>query len=348
MSEPKFVLSRKKVVSQHDIVKGLADTVSYSSKTNQDVTKVLEKETDCMFCVHSYNELEHVKDMGRVWFIAQAWDSGEIENLVGMGVKSFVVDNEYDLDVLIDYLLKNDVKINLLLRIKLREMSIRTEKYYVFGMGSDVINRRIREINGNKDLDIGSFGIHFHRKTQNMSEWRLVYEVSEMLDDDVLPMIDTVNIGGGLPSIYANTNDDVLPVIFDKIKELRRWLDGHNIKMIIEPGRFIAAPAVKLVSEIIGIYDNNIVVNASVYNTDMDALIVPVKLLVEGELSGKDSLGRDYVLKGSTPCSLDIFRYKVRLKGVNVGDEIVFLYAGAYNFMTDFCDLKKVRTEIVD
>ena len=102
MSEPRFVLSRKKVVSQHDVVKGLADTVSYSSKTNQDVTKVLEKETDCMFSVHSYNELEHVKDMSRVWFIAQAWDAGMIEDLVSKGVESFVVDNEYDLDVLID------------------------------------------------------------------------------------------------------------------------------------------------------------------------------------------------------------------------------------------------------
>ena len=347
MQSPKFVLSKRKVVEQYKIVENLADKVSYSSKTNQDVTRVLEKETDCMFSVHSANELEHVSDMSRVWFLAQAWDAGMIDDLIGRGVESFVVDNKYDLDVLIDYLLKADVKINLLLRIKLREMSIRTEKYYVFGMSSDVINKRIREIKANKKLNgIVSLGIHFHRKTQNMSEWRLVYEVSEMLDEDVLSMIDTVNIGGGLPSIYANTNDDVLPVIFDKIKDLRGWLNERGVAMIIEPGRFIAAPAVKLVTKIIGIYDNNIVVDASVYNTDMDALIVPVKLLIEGELS--DGSGKDYTVKGSTPCSLDIFRYKVRLGNLRVGDEIVFLYAGAYNFMTDFCDLKKVWTEIVD
>ncbi|MFH1505814.1 MAG: decarboxylase, partial [archaeon] len=91
---------------------------------------------------------------------------------------------------------------------------------------------------------------------------------------------------------------------------------------------------------------NNIIVSASVYNSDMDALIVPVKLLVEGELAKGE--GEPYVIKGYTPCSMDLFRYRVYLKNPKVGDEIVFLNAGAYNFTTDFCDLKKLETEVVD
>ena len=114
--------------------------------------------------------------------------------------------------------------------------------------------------------------------------------------------------------------------------------------MIIEPGRFIAAPSVKLVTKIIATYQNTIIVNASVYNTDMDALIVPVKLLIEGELKK----GQPYIVKGSTPCSLDLFRYRVYLNNPKVGDELVFLNAGAYNFTTDFCDLEKLETEIVE
>ena len=103
----------------------------------------------------------------------------------------------------------------------------------------------------------------------------------------------------------------------------------------------------KLVSHVKAIYDKNIVVDASVYNTDMDALIVPVKLLVEGEISRED--GKSYVIKGITPCSMDLFRYRVYLKEEpSVGDEIVFLNAGAYNFASDFCDLPRLETEIVD
>ena len=337
-----FVLSKGIVLEQYSVVEGLADMVSYSSKTNQEVTGVLEGNTDCMFSVHFANELVYVKDMSRVWFLAQAWDKDHVLGLLGRGVRSFVVDNESDLDVFLECMKDSDISVNLLLRVRLREMSVKSEKYFVFGMGSDVVNKRIRSLRSGFR---GKLGVHFHRKTQNMSEWRLKYEVSEMLDEDVLSMIDFVNIGGGLPSKYANTNDDVLPVIFERIKELREWLNGMGVKMIIEPGRFIAAPAVRLVTKVIGVYDNTIVVDASVYNTDMDALIVPVKLLIEGELS---SGGKSYVVKGCTPCSLDIFRYKVLLSDVSVGDELVFLNAGAYNFYSDFCDLEKVSTRVVD
>ena len=51
MQKPKFILSRKKVLEQYSKVKSVADIVSYSSETNQDVTKILEKETDSMFSV---------------------------------------------------------------------------------------------------------------------------------------------------------------------------------------------------------------------------------------------------------------------------------------------------------
>ena len=43
---------------------------------------------------------------------------------------------------------------------------------------------------------------------------------------------------------------------------------------MIEPGRFISAPAGKLHTKILAIHDKTIIVNASVYNSDMDALIV--------------------------------------------------------------------------
>jgi len=45
---------------------------------------------------------------------------------------------------------------------------------------------------------------------------------------------------------------------------------------------------------------------------------------------------------------MDIFRYKVYLNSPKVGDKIRFLNAGAYNFSSDFCNLKKLKTEIVE
>jgi ornithine decarboxylase len=341
----KFILSKSKVLEQYKKVEQLADTVSYSSKTNAHVTKILEQESNCLFSVHFKNELKHIQDKSRVLFLAQAWNKEEIKELVQMQIRNFVVDNIPDLEILLSFLEENtDIKINLLLRLKLKENSIRTERYFVFGISSEIINKKVKELRNNSQIE--KLGVHFHRKTQNMSEWNLQYEVSQILEEEVLEMIDIMNIGGGLPSEYANTNVKVIESIFNKIKEFKSWLNLKNIQLMIEPGRFISAPAVKLITKVLRIYENNIIVNASVYNSDMDALIVPVKLKVENEVDKNN--GQPYVIKGVTPCSMDLFRYRVYLKDVQEGDELIFLNAGAYNFTTNFCDLDEIETEVVE
>ncbi len=337
----KFILSKSKVIEQFHKVKSVSDIVSYSSKTNPLITEILEKETDSMFSIHMINELKNVINKSRVLFLAQGLNDEQIKGLISKKITNFVVDNESDLNTLVNYINKNNIGINLLLRVKLKERSVRTERYFVFGINSDIVNKRIKELKNNKNIK--QLGIHFHRKSQNMSEWNLVYEFNDMIDKDVIRLLDFVCIGGGLPADYANTNTDVIGVIFRKISEFKVFLNENNIKLIVEPGRFIAAPSCKLETEIIGIHENNIIVDASVYNSDMDALIVPVKLLVEGELEK----GQAYVIKGITPCSMDLFRYRVYLDNPKIGDKLVFLNAGAYNFNTEFCDLEKIETDIL-
>lgn len=341
MENPKFLLSKSKVLEQFDKVQEFADIVSYSSKTNPLITPILENERNCMFSIHLLEELKNIKDPAKILFFAQGWNVVDIKNLLKKKINWFVVDNENDLNVLLDVLKKSEIKVNLLLRMKIRENTLRTEKYFVFGMNSEIITKKIIELRKNKNINL--LGIHFHKKTQNMSEWDLKQELEDVLDKKTLDVIDILNIGGGFPSVYANTNSDVLPGIFKKVINLKEWLNSLNIKMIIEPGRFIAAPAGELITKIISIYEDNIIVNASIYNTDLDALIVPVKLLIKGELDK----GKAYKVKGKTPCSMDLFRYKVYLDNPKVGDKLVFINAGAYNFSSDFCDLEKVETEIV-
>ncbi len=350
MERPKFIISKKKVLEQYTKLKEICDFVSYSSKTNQVITKILEDNTDSLFSVHFVNELKHVKDTSRVLFIAQAWNQPQISDLIARGINSFIVDNEADLNKLIIFLENNDFHINLFLRIKFKENTVKTERYFVFGMRSDVVNEKIRELRKNREIagKLISLGIHFHRKSQNVSEWNLKEEFENIIEKDVLKLIDVVNVGGGLPSQYANTNVNVIEGVLAKIKGFRNWLKQSGVKMVVEPGRFLAASSVKLVAEIIGMYENNIIVNASVYNGDMDALIIPIKLLVEGELRKEGKFAKPYVIKGMTPCSMDLFRYRVYLKEPKLKDKIIFLNAGAYNFSTDFCDLDKIDYEIVE
>lgn len=338
----RFVLSKSKMLAQYKTVREHADGVSYSVKTNPFLVNLLEKETDSFFSVHFLNYLDIVKDKSRVWFISQSWNADELERIFEKGVRSFIVDNENDLNLLLKFIEDRKEKINLLLRMRLKERTIHTERHFVFGMYSRQINELIPKLR--KNLYIGQLGIHFHRKTQNISEWSLRDELSESLDNDVMNSIDIMNIGGGLPVAYKNHNIDTMPYIFDKIEEMRNWIHKCGAKMIIEPGRFIAAPCIKLEAEIKNIYDSNIIINSSVYNSAMDTFVAHIRLLVENELEE----GHAYTIKGCTPDSMDVFRYRVFLNNPKVGDKIIFLNAGAYTYSTDFCNMEKLETIIVD
>lgn len=334
----KFVLSRSKVLEQLDNLKEVSDIVSYSFKTNYEVGKVLEESSDCMFSVHSIEALNKLNDKQRVIFFLQAQDRKEIKEILSFNVKYFVVDNENDLRNLLDVA----DKINLFLRMKLKENTIHTGKHFVFGFRSSKVNELVDELRSNPK--ISKLGVHFHRKTQNVSEWGLVEELEASLTTNSLDKLDMINIGGGLPYIYKNYSEQILDSVFKKLNNLKQYLNSKHIEVIVEPGRYIAAPSVKLVAEIRNVYDNNIIINCSIYNSAMDTFIAHIRLLVENELSK----GQPYVIKGCTPDSLDIFRYRVYLNNPKIGDKIVFLNAGAYNFNCDFCQLLKLETEIVE
>jgi len=336
MGNPKFVLYKQRVLERYNQLKELGLTVSYSFKTNNEVGAVLERITDCFFSVHSLKELEMIEDKKRVWYLLL--NEENLEEVFSKGVRNFVVDLRDDLDKVLNLIKRKKEAINLLLRIKLKENTIFTGKYYVFGMESKEINDLIPELKKNEFIK--KLGIHFHRKTQNVSEWNLKSELIEFLSSDSIRYIDIINIGGGIPGNYKNTSDKVVDFIFDKIRELKQWFNGE---IIIEPGRFIASYAIDLECEIVAIRDNTIFVNFSVFNGAFDTLIYNIKLLVDGELED----GRRYIIKGSTPCSSDILRYEVFLKNPKVGDTIRFLYAGAYNYTTDFCCLEKIETIVV-
>ncbi len=318
----------------------LADQVSYSLKTNFEVGKVLEDGTGCFFSVHSIQSMEEIKDKKRIWFFAQAWNKQELKSLLKEGVECFVVDNENDLKILVE---TADKKFNLLLRMRLKEHTIHTGKHFVFGMGTAKINQLIPELR--KNPNINQLGVHFHRKTQNISEWSLKYELEQSLKKETLKFIDFLNMGGGMPAEYKNFRADVMEHVFSEIKKLRTWLKSFKTQLIIEPGRFIAAPAIVLEASIVNIYDHNIVINCSVYNSAMDTFVSHIRLKVEEELP--EDKGQAYTIKGCTPDSMDIFRYRIFLNKPKIGDKIIFLNAGAYNFSTEFCKLEKLETESI-
>lgn len=346
MKKATFILSKSIVKKQLDKVLSLGVKVSFSFKTNPIVAKIIEENNwDCEFSSHTPGPIDVIKNKSKIWFFTQGTTIEQIKEVLDKGVRMFVIDNVVDFK-LFDSVInvpKYDNEITVLFRIKMKEFTVRTGRYYVYGMSSDEANKLIKE-NYDKNY-IKKIGIHFHRKTQNISEW----SIKEELQDSIgcWDKINIVNIGGGLPIKYKNSSDFNMDYIFNKIKSLKKYLDKKNIELYIEPGRFISGPAVKLECFVTSVVEKTIFVNCSVYNSFPDSIIFNLKLLVSGEIDNENI--RPYLIKGCTPCSMDIFRYKVRFdKEIKAGDKITFINVGAYNFHTDFMWLEKIKTIIKD
>ena len=344
MDEAVFILSKRKVLAQYEKLRNLGIKISYSYKTNHEVGKVLQELTDdCDFSIHGSEEIDDIHDKRKIWFFIQAESEEGLKRLLDKKIRNFVVDNEVDFRRLLNVILEKKIKISLSLRMKFQEHRIGTGKYFVYGMPAKKVNELILEIRKNEFIE--ELGIHIHRKSQNTSEWNLKDELKDSLDEDILKIIDFVNLGGGLPIKYRSHSVDVVDYIFSKINEVINWFKEIGIKTYIEPGRFIAGPAVKLQTKIIQINGSILVVNTTIYNCALDTLIGQHKMFVEGELA---DTGDAFLIKGNSPTRDDIFRYKVKLENPEVGDTITFLNAGAYNYTTDFFGYKKLKTIIVE
>jgi len=343
MNKPHFTLSKSKLLEQIKKLEGLNLKISYSYKTNREIGKVLQEiAPQVNFSIHAQEEIKDIKDKSGISFFTQAESIEEIKETLKSGIKNFVIDNEIDLQRILKVVKETSTKINLSIRMKFQEHRIGTGKYFIYGLSSSKVNEIIKEIKDNPLIE--KIGIHLHRKSQNTSEWEIIEEIKDSLKEETLERINMINLGGGLPSIYRSSNVDVFNYIFEKLKKAQKWLVEKNIETIIEPGRFLAAPPIKLVTEIIQAYDNNLIINTTIYHCALDNSLTNTKMLIENETEN----GEAFLIKGNSPTRDDIFRYKVKLKNPKVGDTITFLNAGAYNYTTDFFGYKKLETKIIE
>ena len=342
--EARFIFNKRVLLEQLGKLKDLGLKVSYSYKTNRVVGHALQEISDCDFSIHSKDEINKIKDKSKIWFFTQAQSRRELINLVKKGIKNFVVDNEDDLNTLLSVVEKQKFKINLSLRMKFQEHRIGSGKYFVYGMSSEEINKIISKIKDNVFID--KLGVHIHRKSQNTNEWEIKEELQDSLTKKSFERIDFINFGGGLPVEYRGYTSKILPYIFGKILDAKKFLENFNIVTYIEPGRFLAAPSMTLEAEIIQIQGKTIVINTTIYNCALDNVLTGTKMLVKQELDDQ-SLAEFYTIKGNSPTRDDIFRYKVKLNSPKIGDKIVFLNAGAYNYSTDFFGYKKLPIKLI-
>ena len=187
-------------------------------------------------------------------------------------------------------------------------------------------------------------GISFHVGSQCMhkiSYSKGIKEIGNIIKKTkIIP--DTINVGGGFPSIYPDLNPEPLSNYMMEIKkELNNLKLDKLPEIICEPGRSIVAESGSTIVKVILRKKNNLYINDGTYGSLFDAgapnFVLPSKMITEGRVQSKKLTAFSFF--GPTCDGLDYMKGPFLLpNNIREGDYIELGQLGAYSltFRTSF------------
>ncbi len=254
-----------------------------------------------------------------------------IRDALNYGCRRFVVDNT---DEMAKFAAYRD-SVTLLLRVGYSSDDAAVDLSKKFGCAPDDAFSLL-ELGHRMQLSIG--GLSFHVGSQCETSRGHVSAIERSADLMALAQaagvasLTMLDVGGGFPAPYQGDS----PGIEDFCAPIRRALNAipSEVRIVAEPGRYIAAPAMTGIASVVGKARRG---NAIWYYLD-DGLF--------GSFNGRifdhaaryplrivsDSVGplQPSVLAGPTCDSIDIIEESISLRELNIGDLIVADLMGAY------------------
>jgi ornithine decarboxylase len=254
----------------------------------------------------------------------------DIRSALSFGVTRFVVDNPDELHKFTKY----RTRCSLLIRVSFRSPDAQVDLSRKFGCDPEAVAALLRLA---AELRIKVDGLSFHTGSQNADSAMMVRAIDvcrELLQAAVQAghVANMLDIGGGFPVDYLKRATPIEEFCAPITAALRKLPEG--VRVIAEPGRYIAAPAAIVVSSVMGralrdgrwwyYLDDGLYGS---YSGQMyDHSIFPVEaLLTDGETFPS-------VLAGPTCDSIDVVREKLELPKLGMGDLVVGRVMGAYTW----------------
>ena len=269
----------------------------------------------------------------------------DIKAALRYGCTTFVVDNETELEKFSRY----RERVGLLLRLSFPNPDALINLSKKFGLPPQEAPAFLARA---AELGLHVKGLSFHVGSQCRdpeAHVRAIQACDELIratrQSRDVPM-RVLDIGGGFPTSYDGSGMGI-DAFCGPIREALAALPG-NIRVIAEPGRFIAAPAMTCIASVIGKarrddrmwYYLDDGVYGSFSGQIFDHVSYPLFSLKEGPL-------QPCVLAGPTCDSIDVIREEAMLPALELGDLIIAPMMGAYTSATatEFNSLP--RTHIV-
>jgi ornithine decarboxylase len=291
-----------------------AEGAFFDLATNGEVDLVRRLKIDPQRCIHTHP----IKR------------DSDIRTALSFGVARFVVDNPDELRKFVKY----RTRVSLLIRVSFRSPGAQCDLSRKFGCDPEAVAGLLKLA---AELRIPIDGISFHVGSQAIDSSMIVKAIEvcrELLesaarDGHAANMLD---IGGGFPVEYRKPSlsiEEFCTPIGAALKKL-----PSTVRVIAEPGRYIAAPAAIGVSSVMGraLRDGRwwYYLDDGLYGSYSGQMYDHAEYPVEALVSGDETFPS--VLAGPTCDSIDVINEKLQLPKLDMGDLIVGRVMGAYTW----------------
>lgn len=355
---PVLFLSQDVIRDSYDQLQMALENVKlyYALKSNAHPAIIEElKGTNCGFDVCSDKELDLVQEAGILpencihthpiktdRMIRKAW---------GFGIRTFVIDNTYELK---KFNGRYD-ELKLLIRVSIRNAEAKSDLSKKFGVCRD---EEVMELAMDSKLrGVKEIGLSFHCGSQ--AEDPLVFvRAIERCKNLVQKLelegirINCLDLGGGFPISYDEHTFDLQDYCCRFTEDLDFFSD-KGIRLIAEPGRCISGESMCLVTRIIGksiredqiwYYIDDGVYNSfsgRIYDYSDYPLFIP---------SSPEGVSYSSVIAGPTCDSIDVVKPNIWLPSLEIGEALTFQKMGAYTSESASCfnGFEKTRIAVIE
>lgn len=346
---PTYVYSRAHIEAQYnayaDALQGTSSLVCFAVKANSNlaVLNVLAR-LGAGFDIVSGGELERVLTAGgradRVVFSGVGKTRADMRRALEVGVHCFNVESTDELERLQEVAAELGVRAPVSLRVN-PDVDAGTHPYISTGLkenkfGIDIAAAEDVYVRAAQLPNLDVVGVDCHIGSQLTTLAPFLDALDRLLDlvdrlGDCGIYLRHIDLGGGLGVRYS---EEQPPLVADYIKAVRERLDGRELTLVFEPGRFIVANAGVLLTQIeylkhtehkdFAIVDAamNDLIRPALYQAWMN--VTPVK--------PREGQARAYDIVGPI-CETGDFLAKDRELVLAEGDLLAVHSAGAYGFV---------------
>ena len=343
---PLLLLDPERVRRQHRHLRNALPFVGFhyavKALAHDAVLDVLD-DAGCGFDVATGEELAMLTRRGvaasRIIHTHPIKKPAEIAEALAAGVRTFVVDN----DVEIEKFRGAPSDTRLLVRLAYRSPHAKSDLSSKFGVGPFEAAHLVERAHA-AGITVAGFSYHVGSQLDDPARFATAaadtLELMGILERRLNVQFDTLDIGGGFPASY----DSESAAIEDVAAVLRPVLEPHarRLDIIAEPGRVMVADAMTLVTSVVGIAERSdgrwYYLDDGLYGSYSNVLTEDVHPLVfaERDLTGRrDAADHRWATLGGPTCdSSDVIAREVLLPDLAVGDLLVSPTMGAYTTVT--------------